>query len=223
MNDGRRIFYVYILLRPENKEPFYVGKGCGGRHKRHVNELDISKNRHKNNIIKKILAAGNKVECIKVAEGLLEKDAFELEKFWIVKIGRAPVGPLTNQTNGGEGVSMPMSPERRAALIAFNTGSKRSAEIRAKMRGRPVSAEERLARSKALKGRPCAEGTRLAVIESNKKRKGKPWSENQRQRAMAGQARRRGIGWTPEVRRKMMKGFRCRTMRLHAARCWAQV
>ena len=110
-------YYVYIYLDPRISgtfvydeitfefEPFYVGKGSDSRCNTHLNEAyNILKNSHKCNLIRKIKhETGNDPIIFKIAENLLEDDAFDLEVNYISKIGRSCMdeGPLTNKLEGG--------------------------------------------------------------------------------------------------------------------------
>ena len=110
-------YYTYLYLDPRksgefiydeftfNYEPFYVGKGKDDRLKKHLGCYD--NNNLKNNKIKKIIKGGLSPIIIKVYENLSEKIAIEKEIYLIDKIGRSDklIGPLTNLTDGGEGVS----------------------------------------------------------------------------------------------------------------------
>lgn len=116
-------YYVYIFLDPRkpgnyqygelkfNHEPFYVGKGKDNRFQRHLNlsQLNSNHNPHKERILKKILKAGfNPLNFVEILhENLLEEEASSLEKQEIKTIGRSnlKLGPLTNLTDGGEGMS----------------------------------------------------------------------------------------------------------------------
>jgi hypothetical protein len=210
--EERKDYFVYLLLRPDTKIPFYVGKGSGRRISSHF--TDERGNSHKANIIRQAKAEGKEILGIKLATGLTEKQAFALEVEWIAKIGREPSGPLVNKTPGGEGVSGPKNrtPEHTAKLLAIHTGREFSPETRAKLsaalkgrkhtpehrakhaaalRGRKLSDEVRANMSAAQKGKKCAEGTRLAVIESNKKRAGFKWSPEYREMMMAARAEKK--------------------------------
>ena len=81
-------YYCYFYLR-EDGSPYYVGKGCGKR---------IDSKTHPG------ISLPPKERRIKVAENLTEKDAIELEKFYIKKYGRKDLrtGILYNKTDGGE-------------------------------------------------------------------------------------------------------------------------
>lgn len=120
-------FYVYALLDSRqpgyfvyevngnkisfNYEPFYIGKGGATSKSRpldHFNECkEKSHNLLKSGIINKIknLKLEEKYEF--VFENLNEDDAFTYEKLLIKTIGRRDLalGPLSNMTDGGEGMS----------------------------------------------------------------------------------------------------------------------
>lgn len=99
-------FYVYFFYRGDSEVPFYIGKGCGGRIDGH--EM-CARNRatckHLTcRIIRKEWHEGREIRKVKIAEGIPEKDAFQLEQFFI-SIGATYNWPLVNKTFGGEGVS----------------------------------------------------------------------------------------------------------------------
>ena len=120
-----RRFYVYVYLNPLKLgtfiynefcfayEPFYVGKGKNNRIFYHIKEAErsmknntIKGNMHKIYTINKIK---NEFGCdpitLKIKSNLTAFEACELEKYLINIIGRNDlnIGPLTNQTDGGEG------------------------------------------------------------------------------------------------------------------------
>jgi len=119
----KKHFYVYVYLDPRkpgiyqyhNKirfdhEPIYVGKGSNGQYLRHLNEAKGSDKSHTHNPyklrkIKKILKAGLEPIIIKYKENIFESSALRLESMLIKLIGRDKIGPLTNLTSGGEGIS----------------------------------------------------------------------------------------------------------------------
>lgn len=102
--------YVYIYRKPDGT-PFYVGKGSGSREIYHLNEARKINSKDKNllkiNTIRKILKTGLEPTIQIIDSNLPENVAFDLEKFLIQEIGRVDLntGPLTNLTDGGEGVS----------------------------------------------------------------------------------------------------------------------
>ena len=121
----KNIFYTYIYLdtRKPGKyiygdyifdyEPFYVGKGKCGQWKTHlieaINNKPIEKigNPYKYRKIRKILKENIEPIILKVESKLNEQDAFDLEIWMIWAIGRydLKLGPLTNLTDGGDGIS----------------------------------------------------------------------------------------------------------------------
>ena len=135
------IFYVYVYLDSATPgdfnygefreyhfdyEPFMVGKGKGERCCDHLKEYSLKKNSHKNNKIKQILREGLEPIIVKQKENLIECVSFKYEMLLIKLIGRADLGlgPLTNLTDGGEGVSGVSDEEcarRSERMIAYHT------------------------------------------------------------------------------------------------------
>jgi hypothetical protein len=108
-------FYVYVLHRP-NGEPFYVGKGISDRILHHEaearNTLTLT---HKLNVILSLHRAGLAVHYRLDASFEEETGALARERLLIRNIGRhdLKLGPLTNQTDGGEGSSNPSEESRQ--------------------------------------------------------------------------------------------------------------
>ena len=148
------IFYVYILLDPRKPglyvysdlvfeyEPFYVGKGRLNRIVETI-EYDKGVGIFKMNKILKIKAAGLIPISIKYKDNLEELYSLQLEQDIIKKIGRHSLnlGPLTNMTNGGDGISGYRHTEEakkkmsimRKGRATWNKGVSPSAESRKKM------------------------------------------------------------------------------------------
>ena len=73
-------YYVYLLVNPETKIPFYVGKGEGNRVFDHLNEAkEGKKGTDKLEQIQAILNKKKKVEHIIVRHGLNEQTAYQIE------------------------------------------------------------------------------------------------------------------------------------------------
>lgn len=90
------MYYVYIWIITESKEVFYVGKGKGSRYKQTYNRNKFFKDMYNS----------HKCHCEIVASNLNEEDAFKLERETIAYYKEYfPNYRLTNQTEGGEGVS----------------------------------------------------------------------------------------------------------------------
>lgn len=108
-DDSKTIFYVYVLFRPWDGSPFYVGKGKG---RRWLDHKHGRRNRHLVNIFNKATSLNLDIPKVKVRQNLTETEAFEIEKALIAAIGRKKNGgPLVNGTDGGEGTAGHVVPE----------------------------------------------------------------------------------------------------------------
>ena len=93
-------YYVYCLIDPNTKLPFYIGKGKGNRLFDHANDsIDTSKDSDKLDVIRKIRSSGKKVQHIVVRHGLTEDSAFRIESALIDFIKFFP-NQLTNEVSG---------------------------------------------------------------------------------------------------------------------------
>ena len=73
-------YYVYLLVHPETKIPFYVGKGVGNRVYDHLNEAkEGKKGTDKLDQIQDVLKKNKTVEHVIVRHGLNEKTAYQIE------------------------------------------------------------------------------------------------------------------------------------------------
>ena len=120
-------FYIYAYLDPRKKgrylykdicflyEPIYIGKGHGNRYLQHLKYLEYVKKNKKRTYfkdkLKGILNNGFSKQdiqnCIIILQNnLSEQKAFNFEIQLIKNIGRDNFkqGPLTNLTEGGEGI-----------------------------------------------------------------------------------------------------------------------
>lgn len=108
-------FYVYVLCRPSG-EPFYVGKGIDFRCVQHEADARTTKAlSHKLNVIRSLHRQGLKVGYRIDSSFTDESAALARERVLIAELGRHDLrrGPLTNQTDGGEGVSNPSEESRQ--------------------------------------------------------------------------------------------------------------
>ncbi len=118
-------YYVYVLLDQRERgkfrfgeysfkyRPFYVGKGCQGRHLRHsmdalrgVENVHTRVNSRKTHKIRSIFAdTGEPPISLKLHEGLTEQEAYGIEVYVIATIGTVNLedGPLLNLSLGGKG------------------------------------------------------------------------------------------------------------------------
>lgn len=121
LNASASRYYVYVLGTPDG-QPFYVGKGCGDRAFQHEAEARGTLRRsHKLNLIRKILRTGGELRYALAAFFDDESDAHRLERGLIRRIGRHDLGtgPLTNQTDGGEGTANPSEESRQRRLASL--------------------------------------------------------------------------------------------------------
>ena len=136
------IFYTYIYLDPRkfgvyeygnykfDAEPFYVGKGKDDRYLFYIHEakshsIKYVGNKHIYYKIKKILKVGLEPIILKIEENLFEQSALDLEIWTIWAIGRSDLklGPLTNLTVGGDGLSgQILSDEHKRKLSVAHKG-----------------------------------------------------------------------------------------------------
>lgn len=130
---GQSDYYVYVLMRPDTGEPFYVGKGFGKRMFQHEKSARKGEKSHKANLIRKFLRDGQEIRRTVIEENLTEVAAFILEREAITEIGRYPHGSLTNLTDGGDGSS--------GTIVSESTRRK----IAASQQGRPLSEAHRKA------------------------------------------------------------------------------
>lgn len=116
--ENGNVYYVYALLDTRKPgrysygkggklafayEPFYIGKGKGGRAYAHVYARD--KNRLKHSIIRKIIAETGAPPKVRILRrSLPEVEALRLEGVAIRIIGRRGfgTGPLSNLSSGGD-------------------------------------------------------------------------------------------------------------------------
>ena len=93
-------YYVYALIDPDSKNPFYIGKGVGNRvfnHKTHaIKSTDASL---KLDTIRAIIEKGQKVQHLILRHGLTEKEAFEVEAA-LIDFGNYVGFELSNLVDG---------------------------------------------------------------------------------------------------------------------------
>lgn len=164
------IFYVYIHYKLDINEPFYVGKGYGGR--------CFCKDRspHWKNIVNK---HGYTIKII--SKNLSEQEAHNLEKSLIKEIGRSDLdlGPLINLTDGGEGCYGHLHSEEtknKMRLFHKNRSNQYKKNISISKKGKkrkPFSAEHRKNMSIAQSKRIYSEQelTNRTIAAKNRKPK----------------------------------------------------
>jgi group I intron endonuclease len=90
-------YYVYLHVKSDTLQPFYIGKGEGRR---------ALRKQHRNQWWKNIVNKHG-FNVILLEEDLTEDEAFNREVFWISIFGRKDLGKglLVNLSDGGEGNS----------------------------------------------------------------------------------------------------------------------
>ena len=136
-------FYVYAYFRLDGS-PCYVGKGKGERWR---HRGSYGRNVHFVRIHAQAKRLGQVLPCVKLIEGLSEREALDLEAFFIAAIGReVDGGPLVNLTVGGEtgptGYKWTAEQRRnhKPRLGKLSTPESR-ALVSAKLKGRPKTPE----------------------------------------------------------------------------------
>jgi hypothetical protein len=96
-------FVTYLYLDPKTSVPRYVGKGLENRPLQHLTNPARAHHRLRR-MLQKRIREGFEPKPIIIA-ATTEADAFEMEELLIAMIGRLDLGlgPLFNNTNGGEG------------------------------------------------------------------------------------------------------------------------
>lgn len=176
------MFYVYEHWRPDKDEPFYVGKGKGGRA-----NLMARRNIHHKAIQAKLHRLGFAVEVRIIASNLTEEQAFEIEKNRIAMWSKAGIN-LANKTTGGEGSSghIGLRGEKSPAYGKPSPmrGKKHTEEARQKISnaakgkkkrlGAVLSEETKRKIAESLKGKKVSEEAKLKMRESHIARGTKP-------------------------------------------------
>jgi hypothetical protein len=97
-------FYVYVYSDPVSNDPFYIGKGCKRRHRRHLFETwNNTTNKLRFSKICSIRNKGLEPAVSFYATYITEEEALQLEKELISKYGKKidGTGILTNILDGG--------------------------------------------------------------------------------------------------------------------------
>lgn len=172
--ERRSDYYVYIYLNPlKGMQPFYVGRGRGGRSLGHLKPSE-STNRHKCATIAKIRRETGQDPHVQIhQDGLSYEESCRVERQIIAQYGRVDLGTgiLTNMTDGGDGaVNLSKETRRRMSLAKVGTiavilpdGRKTrvasddprwlAGEIAGLTKGIPCSEDRRRRSSDALRGK----------------------------------------------------------------------
>lgn len=162
--------YIYALKDPFTDQIRYIGKSIRP-HERLMNECNERVNTHRSHWIQSVLARGQRP--IQIILETLPHDAHwqSCEQMWIA-YGRAQGWPLTNGTNGGDGVPG-VSGDSLARMRATWIGRKHKPESLLKMaaasRGRKHTPEWCEYMRGVLKGREFTDEHRKRLSEGVRK------------------------------------------------------
>ena len=165
------IFYVYVWIRKDTNQIFYVGKGHAEKYK------DMcSRNDWFLHVVNKV--GKENIEIKFLEENLSEEEAFEKEKYYIKKF-REEGKPLVNLTDGGDGSGnwyqflTEEEKERHREISKSWLGRKHTEETKEKMRkaatGRKHTEETKRKLSEYCKKHPSRGFLGHHISEENKK------------------------------------------------------
>lgn len=179
-------YYTYIYLDPRKPgrytygniisflyQPFYVGKGKGKRMYVHIEEaMKSNESTHKLNTIRSIISEGYELVnyVVMLTKNISNYVASNChEPFFIELIGRYDLhkGPLTNKTDGGDGLFNP-SDETKQKISNSRKGIKPSPMSLEKKRCTEQKKKENGYVS-PIKGRKMSEEQKQKIKEGNKK------------------------------------------------------
>jgi hypothetical protein len=167
-------YYVYALIDPRSALIRYVGKTVNGKRRtqRHLYPSNNLGNSYRERWLRQLFALGLKPE-LTVLERTVHDEVMlcEAERWWI-SYGRLSSWPLTNLTDGGDGLSgYKRSPESVARSALATRGRLVSAETRRRMseakKGKPVPASVQAAAQVASTGKPRTPETRARISKAN--------------------------------------------------------
>jgi group I intron endonuclease len=157
--------YIYGLVDPESNQVRYIGKSIKPM-QRLQNHMNDKSKCHRANWLQSLKAKGLKPELVifEMIEGSDDWSWQESEKYWI-KRGKSLGWPLTNNTDGGDGV-VNLPPETKEKMRKTWLGRKHKPETLIKLskasKGRVKTKEMRDAMSEKMKGRKITWGDKVS-------------------------------------------------------------
>lgn len=173
-------FYVYVWIRLDTNQVFYVGKGSNNRYK----DM-LMRNKYFYNVVNKV--GKDNIEIKIIENNLTEDEAFEKEKYYI-QYYKEQGNKLTNMTSGGEGSSdwfehlTEEEKERHRQISKSFEGKKHTEETKQKIReahigmfnitedGRKRISESAKGRKGFWKGKHLTEETKQKISQTRKEK-----------------------------------------------------
>lgn len=160
-------YYVYILIRLDKEEPFYVGKGKDNRISRHRTDTSIQKNKNKYmcNIINKLWKNGFNFIEKKLFDNLTENDALDIETRLIAYYREHTNYKLCNISSGG----LPGSGVRRNLFGSRNPFYNKQHSNESKERMSKWKKDHYIANGNPFYGKKHSLETKLKIVQSQGK------------------------------------------------------
>jgi hypothetical protein len=162
--------YVYFHINPLKNEIFYVGKGT--KRPNRINDYNrMYSKRMRSNFWKYTVSKYGFITNIS-DDNLTEKEAHDLEIFYIKKIGRRDLGlgTLVNLTDGGEGMcGYVMSDEVKGKISNSNKGKRKSSEHKNRISRKKIGYKHSEETKKKMS--ETRKGLRSGFIHSEESRK----------------------------------------------------
>lgn len=171
--------YVYFLIDPRDRRPFYIGKGQKKRMYRHVSNVRKGRVPNSNprlgNKIQKILSLGLKIEYKKVFVTDCCQKAFDKEKELIEKIG---LSNLCNLRTGGKGGTYIDEVRKQISKKLTNRKQplKQRLEKSRRLKGRKIVWKDKI--SRAHEGKIFSKETRMRMSRSKNRMNRKEWTNS---------------------------------------------
>lgn len=144
MNLPENRFFVYALVDPINRIPFYIGKGTGNRPYRHLMK-NVKSNEDKIKYINCIRSLGHEPEIHYIIKDLLECDAYFYENFFIKHSKKNGIN-ITNK------VGLRMPPSRKGCKMSEES-KRRISESTRGIKKQPHSEQTKKKLSEIFKGK----------------------------------------------------------------------